>query len=57
MKLLSQQLCLTENQHGFIPERSFLTNLLETFENWPLAIDDVSLLFAEDKNMDRNKRY
>ena len=40
MKHLKDNKLLTNNQHGFMNNRSCLTNLLETLEQWTQALDD-----------------
>ena len=38
--LLEENKTITDRQHGFMKNRSCLTNLLECFENWTQALDE-----------------
>ena len=40
MKFLESNNLLCRSQHGFRSGRSYLTNLLETVENWTKALDE-----------------
>jgi len=37
---LRQKGLINKHQHGFLSRRSTTTNLLETFDDWTLAIND-----------------
>ena len=39
MQYLSENNIVTPYQHGFTTKKSCFTNLLETYENWTLAVD------------------
>ena len=39
LQYLSDNSVITHGQHGFVSKKSCFTNLLETFEDWTLAVD------------------
>ena len=43
---LKQKGLINKHQHGFLSRRSTTTNLLETFDDWTLAINDRSSIIA-----------
>ena len=41
---LNDELCLTKHQHGFVSNRSCLTNLLEALESWTASLDNPDMI-------------
>jgi len=43
---LRQKGLINKHQHGFLSRRSTTTNLMETFNDWTLAIDDKASIIS-----------
>ena len=58
IEYLNDQLCITKHQHGFMSNRSCLTNLLETLESWTAStLDNPDMIGLETVYLDYAKGF
>ena len=57
IKHLNDQLCLTKPQHGFVSNRSCLSNLLEALESWTASLDNRDKIGVDTVYLDYQKAF
>ena len=59
IEYLNDQLYLTKHQHGFVSNRSCLSNFLEALESWTVSLDnpDMIMIGVDIVHLDYQKAF